>query len=156
MMVVYPGTFDPPHLGHLDIVKRASSLFERVLVAISRTSSKKLLFSEKERLDMFKIMVKDLENVDVEIFDGLLVNFVKRKGAKAILRGVRLFADFEYELLIALNNKRLSGIETIFMMPSQEYMHISSTIVKDIARHGGELKNLVHPFVERKLRERFL
>ena len=154
--VVYPGTFDPPHLGHLDIVKRACAIFDKVIVAIAMSPRKNLLFSMEERIDMFRNAVKELEKkVEVCGFDGLLVDFMKKENIRVIVRGVRLFTDFEYELQIALNNYKLAGVETVFMMPSQDYVHISSTIVRDIASYCGPLRNLVHPYVEMKLREKF-
>jgi len=156
MSVVYPGTFDPPHLGHLDIVKRSCALFDKVVVAIAKSPRKHLLFDLEERLDMFRVMVEDLgPKVEVKSFEGLLVDFMQKEGIKVIVRGVRLFTDFEYELQIALNNNKLAGVETIFMMPSQEYIHISSTIVRDIASYCGKLEGLVHPYVAKKIREKF-
>jgi pantetheine-phosphate adenylyltransferase len=153
---VYPGTFDPPHLGHLDIVKRSLEIFDHIVVAIAVNPRKNLLFSIEERLDMFREMVRDLANgIEVKPFDSLLVDFMKKEGIKFAVRGVRLFTDFEYELQIALTNYKLAGVETIFMMPSQEYIHISSTIVRDVASYGGDLSGLVHPYVEKKLREKF-
>ena len=153
---VYPGTFDPPHLGHLDIVMRSLGIFERMVVAIAVSPRKELLFSAEERIEMFREMVREFEDrIEVKPFDSLLVEFMKREGIKFAVRGVRLFTDFEYELQIALTNYRLAEVETIFMMPSQEYIHISSTIVRDIASYGGELRGLVHPYVERRLREKF-
>ena len=155
MSVVYPGTFDPPHLGHLDIVKRSCALFDKVVVAIAKSPRKHLLFDLEERLDMFRVMVEDLgPKVEVKGFEGLLVDFMQKEGIKVIVRGVRLFTDFEYELQIALNNNKLAGVETIFMMPSQEYIHISSTIVRDIASYCGKLEGLVHPYVAKKIREK--
>ena len=156
MSVVYPGTFDPPHLGHLDIVKRSCALFDKVVVAIAKSPRKHLLFDLEERLDMFRVMVEDLgPKVEVKGFEGLLVDFMQKEGIKVIVRGVRLFTDFEYELQIALNNNKLAGVETIFMMPSQEYIHISSTIVRDIASYCGKLEGLVHPYIAKKIREKF-
>lgn len=152
---VYPGTFDPPHLGHLDIVKRALNIFDHLVVAVARNPRKNLLFTMEERVDMFSRMVEDLQGVEVRGFDGLLVDFMKKEGIQTIVRGVRLFTDFEYELQIALNNYKLAKVETIFMMPSQDLIHISSTIVRDIASYCGCLKGLVHPYVEEKLREKF-
>ncbi|MEZ0360426.1 MAG: pantetheine-phosphate adenylyltransferase [Hydrogenobacter sp.] len=154
--VVYPGTFDPPHLGHLDIVKRSCEIFDSVVVAIAKNPRRHLLFSMEERMDMFRRMVECLgDKVEVKGFDGLLVDFMAREGIKVIVRGVRLFTDFEYELQIAMNNYKLAKVETVFMMPSQDYIHISSTIVRDIASYCGDLKGLVHIYVEEKLRERF-
>lgn len=154
--VVYPGTFDPPHLGHLDIVKRSCEIFDRVMVAVAKNPRRNLLFSMEERVDMFKKMVECLgDKVEVKGFDGLLVDFMAQEGVRLIVRGVRLFTDFEYELQIAMNNYKLAKVETIFMMPSQDYIHISSTIVRDIASYCGNISGLVHPYVEKKLREKF-
>ena len=153
---VYPGTFDPPHLGHLDIVERSLKLFDRVIVAVAENPRKNLLFPLEDRLEMFREMTRNVsDRVEVKGFDSLLVDFMKKEGIDIIVRGVRLFTDFEYELQIALTNFRLAEVETVFMMPSQDYIHISSTIVRDVASYCGELKGLVHPFVEKKLREKF-
>ena len=153
--VVYPGTFDPPHYGHLDIVKRSAKIFDEVIVAVARKPRKYLLFDVEERVNMFKKMTEGIKNVKVKSFDGLLVDFMKKEGINVIVRGVRLFTDFEYELQIALTNFKLAGVETIFMMPSQEFIHISSTIVRDIASYCGNLDDIVHPYVKEKLREKF-
>lgn len=153
--VVYPGTFDPPHYGHLDIVKRSAEIFEKVIVAVAKKPRKYLLFDVEERVEMFKRMTANIKNVEVKSFDGLLVDFMKKEGVRIIVRGVRLFTDFEYELQIALTNFRLAGVETIFMMPSQEFIHISSTIVRDIASYCGNLDDMVHPYVKEKLLEKF-
>ncbi len=152
---VYPGTFDPPHLGHMDIVNRALKLFDQVVIAVAKSPRKSLLFDVEERVDMFKKMLDGIQNIEVKAFDGLLVDFMKKEGIEIIVRGVRLFTDFEYEMQIALNNYKLAKVETIFLMPSQDYIHISSTIVRDIASYCGCLKGLVHPYVEEKLREKF-
>ncbi|WP_461828870.1 pantetheine-phosphate adenylyltransferase [Aquifex sp.] len=153
--VVYPGTFDPPHYGHLDIVKRSARIFDEVIVAVAKKPRKYLLFDVEERVNMFRKMTEGIKNVKVKSFDGLLVDFMRREGIKVIVRGVRLFTDFEYELQIALTNFKLAGVETIFMMPSQEYIHISSTIVRDIASYCGNLDDMVHPYVKEKLLEKF-
>ncbi len=153
---VYPGTFDPPHLGHLDIVERSLKIFDRVVVAVAVRPRKDLLFPIEDRLEMFRRMVEHIKDrVEVKSFDSLLVDFMKKEGIDTIVRGVRLFTDFEYELQIALTNFRLAGVETVFMMPSQEFIHISSTIVRDIASYCGNLEGIVHPYVARKLREKF-
>lgn len=153
---VYPGTFDPPHLGHLDIARRSLEIFDSLVVAIAVRPRKDLLFTIEERMEMFREMARDLgDRVQVKSFDSLLVDFMKKEGIKFTVRGVRLFTDFEYELQIALTNFRLAGVETIFMMPSQEFIHISSTIVRDVASYRGDLGGLVHPYVEKKLREKF-
>ncbi len=153
---VYPGTFDPPHLGHLDIVERSLKIFDSITVAIAENPRKYLLFSIEDRVEMFREMVRHLgDRVEVKSFNSLLVDFMKEEGIEIIVRGVRLFTDFEYELQIALTNFKLSEVETVFMMPSQDYIHISSTIVRDVASYCGDLSGLVHPFVEKKLREKF-
>ncbi|MEZ0323856.1 MAG: pantetheine-phosphate adenylyltransferase [Hydrogenothermaceae bacterium] len=156
---VYPGTFDPVHLGHLDIVKRALNIFETVIVAIAENPNKKPFFTVEERVDIFLDAVKEFgTRVIVESFSGLLIDFVRKYNTKIVVRGVRLFTDFEYELQIAMTNYKLDGVETFFMMPSQELIHISSTIVKDIAFHGGDVSSMVTPYtkymLEKKLRER--
>ncbi len=155
-LCVYPGTFDPVHLGHLDIVKRALNIFETVVVAIAENPKKRPLFTIEERVDMFKNSVKEYgDRVIVEPFCGLLVDFVKKYDTKIIIRGVRLFTDFEYELQIAMTNYKLDEVETFFMMPSQELIHISSTIVKDVAFHHGDVSQMVTDYVAQKLREKF-
>jgi len=156
--VVYPGTFDPVHWGHLDIVQRASKLFDKIYVAVAKGSHKKPLFSLEERVKLFREAVETLNlshKVEVIGFDTLLVDLMRKLNINTVIRGVRLFTDFEYELQISLTNYKLGEVETLFMMPSQELIHISSTIVKDIAKHGGCLKDLVPPNVERALKEKF-
>ncbi len=153
---VYPGTFDPFHLGHLDIVSRALNIFETVIVAVASNPKKKPLFSLEERVDIIKNCVKDYgDRVIVEGFNTLLVDFMKKYDTHIIIRGVRLFTDFEYELQIAITNYNLDKAETFFMMPSQEYIHISSTIVKDVAFHKGDVSKMVPAYVEKKLKEKF-
>lgn len=152
---VYPGTFDPVHLGHLDIVKRALNIFEIVVVAIAENPKKKPLFCIEERVEIFQDAVKEYEGrVIVEPFSGLLVDFMKKYNTKVIVRGVRLFTDFEYELQIAMTNYKLDQVETFFMMPSQELIHISSTIVKDVAFHGGDVSSMVTDYTKYMLGEK--
>ncbi len=153
---VYPGTFDPAHLGHIDIVKRALNIFETVVIAVAENPKKKPLFSLEERVEMFKESLKEYEDrIIVEGFDGLLIDFMKNYDTNIIVRGVRLFTDFEYELQIAMTNYKLAEAETFFMMPSQEYIHISSTIVKDVAFHKGDVSSMVPEYIEKKLKEKF-
>jgi pantetheine-phosphate adenylyltransferase len=152
---VYPGTFDPVHLGHLDIVERALNIFEIVVVAIAENPKKKPFFTLEERIKMFQdAVIKYKGRVIVEGFSGLLVDFMKKYNTKIIIRGVRLFTDFEYELQIAMTNYKLDKVETFFMMPQQELIHISSTIVKDIALHRGDISGMVTPFVKKMLEEK--
>ena len=152
---VYPGTFDPFHNGHLDIVKRALKIFEKVIIAVAKNPRKKPLFTLEERVDMVKQSLKEYEDrVIVEGFDTLLVDFMKKHNTNIVIRGVRLFTDFEYELQIAMTNFNLDKIETFFMMPSQELIHISSSIVKDVALHNGDISKMVPKFVEKKLKEK--
>ena len=155
-IAIYPGTFDPITLGHIDIIQRSSKLFDKVIVTIAINQSKKPLFSIEERLEMISEAVKDIPNVAVEKFDGLLVNFAFEKKAKVILRGLRAVSDFEYEFQMALMNKHLQNeISTLFMVPNEKYTYLNSTIVKDVAKNGGNVKNFVTKFVENKLINKF-
>lgn len=152
---VYPGTFDPFHNGHLDIVKRALKIFETVIIAVAENPRKKPMFTLEERLNMIKNSLKEYEDrVMVEGFDTLLVDFMKKHDTNIVIRGVRLFTDFEYELQIAMTNFNLDKVETFFMMPSQELIHISSSIVKDVALHNGDVSKMVPKFAEEKLKEK--
>ncbi|MEJ2543386.1 MAG: pantetheine-phosphate adenylyltransferase [Calditrichaceae bacterium] len=155
-IAIYPGTFDPITLGHIDIIQRSSKLFDTVIVTIAINQSKKPLFSMTERLEMIDDAIKDIPNVKVEKFDGLLVNFAFEKKAKVILRGLRAVSDFEYEFQMALMNKNLQNeISTLFMVPNEKYTYLNSTIVKDVAKNGGNVKNFVTKFVEEKLIDKF-
>jgi pantetheine-phosphate adenylyltransferase len=152
---VYPGTFDPFTNGHLDLVVRSRSLFDQVIIAIAPNLDKAPLFSPKERLEMIQEALQTTD-VTVEIFDGLLVDFVQARGAQAIIRGLRAVSDFEYELQIALMNRKLADrIETIFLMPSEEYTYLSSTIIKTVASYHGAIDAFVPPGVARRLAQRF-
>ncbi len=153
---VYPGTFDPFTNGHLDLVKRSRSLFDEVIIAIAPNLDKAPLFSPKERLEMIQEALQTTTDVTVELFDGLLVDFVRARGAQAIIRGLRAVSDFEYELQIALMNRKLDArIETIFLMPSEEYTYLSSTIIKTVASYRGAIDAFVPPGVARRLTQRF-
>jgi pantetheine-phosphate adenylyltransferase len=152
---IYPGTFDPITHGHTDIITRSLRVFDRVVVAVARNPSKHPLFNLAERLDMVKLVMKDLHQVEVTQFDGLLVDYVKQSGAHAIIRGLRAISDFEHEFQMALVNRKLAKtVETVFLMPSEEYSYLSSTIIKDVAHHGGNLTEFLHPEVARRLHDR--
>jgi pantetheine-phosphate adenylyltransferase len=152
---VYPGTFDPVTHGHVDIVTRGLRIFDTVIVAIAPNPGKHPLFNISERLDMVRLVIQDIPHAEVTSFDGLLVDFVRRRGAHAILRGLRAISDFEHEFQMALVNRKLAEmVETVFLMPSEEFSYLSSTIIKDVAAHGGSLKDFLHPVVAQRLQER--
>ncbi|MCI6832165.1 MAG: pantetheine-phosphate adenylyltransferase [Butyricicoccus sp.] len=147
---VYPGSFDPPTLGHLNIIERASTLFDKVIVATMVNGSKKSAFTMEEKADFLRRMTQHLPNVEIDTFGGLLADYVAEKGACAIVKGLRAVSDFEYEFQMALANKKLNeGAETVFLMTDQNYLYLSSTIVRDIARHGGDISG----FVSEEIRE---
>jgi pantetheine-phosphate adenylyltransferase len=149
---IYPGTFDPVTNGHLDIVQRCRGLFAEVTVAIAVNRSKTPLFPLEERLQMLREAFAGMDFVRVEAFEGLLVQFARARGAQAIIRGLRAVSDFEYELQMALMNRRLDNqIETVFLMPSEEYTYLSSSIVKAVALAGGDVAALVPPGVQKRL-----
>lgn len=155
-IAIYPGTFDPFTNGHLDLIVRSLRIFDEVIVAIAPSPKKKPLFSIRERLDMIRKSLKNYERVTIEIFDGLLVEYVKSKKGIAIIRGLRAVSDFEYELQMALMNRRLNPeIETVFMMPNEEYSFLTATIVKEISSLGGPVKELVPAPVEAALKKKF-
>ncbi len=155
-IAVYPGTFDPVTNGHVDLVQRSLRIFDEVIVAIAANPRKAPLFSLNERIDMFKEATKECGNVVIEGFDGLLVDYIKKKNAVATIRGLRAVSDFEYEMQMALMNRRLdSNIETVFMMPSEEYSFITSTIVKEVASYGGDVSSLVPKVVVERLKGKF-
>lgn len=150
--VVYPGSFDPLTNGHLDVVQRAARLFDKVIVAVASNDSKHPLFSLEERRQLVGEAVRELPNVSVESFDGLLVNYVESRKADAIIRGLRAVSDFEFEFQLALMNRNLNErVETIFMMPKDTYTFLSSRIVKEIARLGGDVSAFVPPNIKTAL-----
>lgn len=152
---IYPGTFDPITHGHTDIITRSLRVFDKVIVAVAPNPSKHPLFNFAERLAMVQLVMKDLDQVDVTPFEGLLVDYVERSGAHAIIRGLRAISDFEHEFQMALINRKLAKtVETVFLMPSEEYSYLSSTIIKEVARHGGNLTEFLHPEVARRLEDR--
>ena len=153
---IYPGSFDPLTNGHLDLIERGSKIFGELVVAILRNSEKNPLFTVEERLEMLRHETSRFGNVQVSTFDGLLVEFCRLQKAQAVLRGIRAISDYEYELQMALMNRRLEpGIETVFMMPAETYSYVSSRLVKEVFRLGGNVSGLIPQHVEDRLRKRF-
>ncbi len=143
-LVIYPGTFDPVTYGHIDIIRRARCIFDRIIVAVSKRPSKEALFSLSERINFLKDATKNMPNVKIEPFEGLVVDFVKKKNTNIIIRGIRMISDFEYEFQMALTNRKLaSSVETIFMMPSEAYSYLSSKLIKEAAFLGADLSDFV-------------
>ena len=154
-IAVYPGSFDPPTNGHLDLIERGSKIFEELVVAILRNSEKSPMFSVAERLEMLRLLTADLKNVRLDTFDGLMVEFAKSINAACVLRGIRAISDYEYELQMALMNRKLEPtLETVFMMPADKYSYVSSRLVREVAQAGGPVHGLVPEVVEQKLREK--
>ena len=155
-LAIYPGTFDPVTNGHLDLVKRGLMIFDELIIAVAHGPGKKPLFSLEERLSLIEVSIRGYRGVRVESFNGLLVDYVEEKGGIAIIRGLRAVSDFEYELQMALMNRRLAGdLETVFMMPSQEFSYLTSTIVREAASLGGQVTGLVPEVVEKALKDKF-
>ena len=153
--VIYPGSFDPLTFGHIDVVERAVKIFDKVIVAVAKNPDKAPTFTLQERVAMIKEVTKNQPKVEVDAFDGLLVEYAEKKGASVILRGIRALTDFEYEFQMALTNRKLAdNIETIFMMPSESYSYLSSRIIKEIARLGGDIRDFVPESVAKRLLER--
>src|SRR5207244_1374061 len=150
--VIYPGSFDPLTNGHLDVIQRAAKLFDKVIVAIAKNESKRPLFTLDERLELVGLAIKEIPNASADAFEGLLINYVEQRSGQAIIRGLRAVSDFEFEFQLALMNRKLDeGIETIFMMPKDTYTFLSSRIVKEIARLGGDVSAFVPPQVRAAL-----
>jgi pantetheine-phosphate adenylyltransferase len=150
---VYPGTFDPLTRGHEDLVRRAATLFDSVIVGIADSRAKRPFFTLAERIELAKEVLADLKNVEVAGFSGLLIDFVREHGARVILRGLRAVSDFEYEFQLAGMNRNLyPDVETIFLTPSEQHMFISATLVREIAGFGGDVSKFVHPKVEARLK----
>jgi pantetheine-phosphate adenylyltransferase len=155
VIAVYPGTFDPMTLGHEDLVRRATKLFDRVIVAVAAGHHKKALFSLEERMDMVQEAVKGYPQVEVASFSGLMRDFVVARGGKAMVRGLRAVTDFDYEFQLAgMNRALMPDVETVFLTPSDKYQFISSTFVREIATLGGEVNNFVSPGVNERLMEK--
>jgi pantetheine-phosphate adenylyltransferase len=157
VIAIYPGSFDPITNGHLDLIERGSKLFGRLIVSVLRNEGKEPLFSAAERMEMLREVVREYPNVSVDSFGGLLVDYAAERGATVILRGIRAISDYEYELQMALMNRRLRpGIETVFLMSGEAYSFISSRLVKEVIGLGGDISGLVPPTVEARLRDRIL
>jgi pantetheine-phosphate adenylyltransferase len=155
VIAVYPGTFDPMTLGHEDVVRRATQLFDRVIVAVAAGHHKKTMFSLEERIDMTREMTRAYPQVEVESFSGLMRDFVVSRGAKAMVRGLRAVTDFDYEFQLAgMNRTLMPNVETVFLTPSDKYQFISSTFVREIATLGGEVDKFVSPYVMTKLMQK--
>jgi pantetheine-phosphate adenylyltransferase len=153
---VYPGTFDPVTQGHWDIVERSLRIFDRIIVAIGPNPKKEPLFSLAERLAILADVFKGIPEVRISSFDGLLVDYVRKEGAHAIIRGLRAISDFEYEFQMALMNRSLdSRIETVYLMPSEEYSFLTSSLIKEVARYGGDISRLVPPIVKEMLEKKY-
>ena len=152
-IAIYPGTFDPITRGHEDLVRRAASLFDHLILAIAESPAKQPLFSLGERVEMAREVVGDLPNLEIVGFNCLLMRFVRERGAKIIVRGLRAVSDFEYEFQMAgMNRSVYPDVETVFLTPGEQYMFISATMVREIARLGGDVAKFVHPTVEKRLR----
>ena len=157
VLAIYPGSFDPITMGHVDIIHRGARLFERIVVAVLLNADKAPLFTVQERVNIAGEVFRDRPNVEVETFDGLLVDYARRKQAGVIVKGLRAVSDFEYEMQMALMNRRLNpDIETVFMMPTEPYTYVSSRLVKEVVALGGSVKGIVPEIVERRLREKKL
>jgi pantetheine-phosphate adenylyltransferase len=155
-IAIYPGTFDPVTNGHLDILDRAVKLFDKVIISVARNSSKNTIFTEDERIALLKIVSKKYQKVQVDSFSGLLVDYARRKKATAIVRGLRVISDFEYEFQMALANRRLhEDVETVFLMPNEKYTYLSSSIVREVARLNGNVRDFVPPVVQRALKKKW-
>ena len=152
---VYPGSFDPVTYGHLDLIERALRIFDKVTVAIAKNVGKDPLFTMRERMEMMQEATRSLKSVEVDSFDGLVVDYVRKKGASVVIRGLRMISDFEYEFQMALTNRKLNDkVETIFLMPSENYAYLSSRLIKEAASLGAKVSDFVPPFVEKHLKEK--
>jgi pantetheine-phosphate adenylyltransferase len=157
ILAIYPGSFDPITNGHLDLIHRGSQLFDRLIVAVLTNLEKQPLFTVAERVEMLREVTLGLPNVSVDTFSGLLVDYAKQQKARVILRGIRAFTDYEYELQMALMNRNLEPkLETLFLMPAVSYTFVSARLVREIFQHGGSVKGLVPPVVEERLHQKIL
>jgi pantetheine-phosphate adenylyltransferase len=153
VIAICPGSYDPVTYGHLDLIERAARVFDRLIVAVLRNVQKEPLFPVAERVEMLKEATREFENVEVDVFEGLLVDFARRKNAGVVVRGIRAVSDYEYELQMALMNRKMEPrLETVFMLPAETFSFLSSSLVKEIARLGGSVQGLVPPHVEERLK----
>jgi pantetheine-phosphate adenylyltransferase len=156
---IYPGTFDPITNGHLDVIARAAELFDEVIVALACNSTKSPLFSEEERIALCKEAIKEVfpsnENVKVDSFTGLLAHYAKEQNAIAVVRGLRVLSDFEYEFQMALMNRKLEDVTTVFLMPNEKYTYLTSTLIREVAQYGSEVSDFVPKCVARELKKKF-
>jgi pantetheine-phosphate adenylyltransferase len=155
-IAIYPGSFDPVTNGHLDIAERGLKLFDKVIIAILQNPVKSFLFTVEERLEMLEVSFQKYPNIEVETFDGLLVEYAAKRKSHAVLRGMRAVSDFEYEFQLALMNRRLNReVQTVFLMTGFRWIFTSSSIIKEAARFGGDIKDMVPPIVNQKLKDKF-
>lgn len=156
-VAVYPGSFDPPTIGHLNVVLRGVKIFDEVIVAVAESTTKKYLFTVPERVEIWKKLLKTVPRASVESFSGLLVDYVQKRGANIILRGLRNVTDFEYEIQMAITNRELNPeLETVFIMTEGTYSHLAASLIKEIVMLGGSVKGMVPPIVEKALRKKLL
>jgi len=152
-VAIYPGSFDPVTNGHLDLIERGEKMFDRLIVAVLKNAEKEPLFSVPERVEMLREVTRQWDSVEIDVFQGLLVDYARKRGAAVILRGIRAISDYEYELQMALMNRKLEPrLETVFMMPGETYSYLSAKLVREIAHFGGPLTGMVPPSVEQRLR----
>jgi len=152
---VYPGSFDPITNGHVDLMERCLRIFDRIIIAVAPSLDKSPVFTLEERMDLIREVLGDKPDIEVDVIEGLLVDYVKEKGATAVIRGLRAISDFEYEFQLALMNRKMDpNFETVFLMPSIRYTYLSSSIIKEVARFGGCLKDMVPETVEKRLKEK--
>jgi len=156
-IAIYPGSFDPITLGHMDIIDRALKIFDEITVSVFVHSTKKPMFNLEERVDLLRNVLKGKKNVKIDCFNGLLVEYLKKKKIDIVIRGLRAISDLEYEFQVAAANRTLyKDIETVFFMPRQRYSYLSSSVVRDIAHFGGNVSKMVHPYVAKKIKEKRL
>lgn len=154
-VAVYPGAFDPPTLGHLDVIRRGAALFGELVVAVGTHPGKDALWSPEQRVDLLRTVTADIPGVTIEAYDGLTVEYARRRGAATLLRGIRTMSDFDYESHLARTNRAMTGIETVFILAGERYGFINASLVKEIARLGGDVSTMVPPQVEQALRKTF-